>query len=408
MHSRSLDLVPPAGEIWAVTGTDAATRSDWCARLARSDEWCDAASLLSFAAHAGFAQATGWPQARYYEESGDTVAEFLSFDSVYEVNPYEVGAKLPETRRAYKERLARLVRLTDVRKFLKSPLISLSNGETRRVLLTRALAKNPKLLILDDPAAGLDPSQREKLKAILTALAKRKLAILIACRHTDELPSCVTKAIHLGRRGAAKCISLTQSFRLHVINKKPSNATPSKHKCHVPALTSSPAVVEIRDLSLSYGSRKLFDHFNWVVRKGERWILRGENGSGKTTLFALITGDSPWAYAADVRVFGEERGNGVALGEIRARIGAVSPEMQAYLGYSATELIDAALAQSPELLLLDEPFMNLDAREARAAGRQIAAFLRKHPETTAILICHRSDEAPTLFDHELDLNALKS
>lgn len=388
-------------------GTDAAMRSDWCARLARSDEWCEAASLLSFAAHAGFAQATGWPQARYYEESGETVAEFLSFDSVYDINPYEVGAKAPETRRAYKERLARLVRLTDVRKFLKSPLISLSNGETRRVLLTRALAKNPKLLILDDPAAGLDPTQREKLKAILSALAKRKLAILIACRHTDELPSCVTKAIHLGRGGTVKCYSLTHS---RLINKtKPKKARYDYlHRHRAPALTLSPAVVEIRDLSLTYGTRKLFSHFNWVVRKGERWILRGENGSGKTTLFALITGDSPWAYAADVRVFGEARGNGVALEEIRSRIGAVSPEMQAYLGYSATELIDAALARTPELLLLDEPFMNLDAHEARAAGRRIAAFLRKHPKTTAILICHRSDEAPALFDHELDLNALKS
>ena len=394
--------MPPAGEIWAVTGVDATRRSDWCARLARSDEWCEKASLLSFAAHAGFAQATGWPQARYYEESGETVAEFLSFDSVYDINPYEVGAKAPETRRAYKERLARLVRLTDVRKFLKSPLISLSNGETRRVLLTRALAKRPKLLILDDPAAGLDPTQREKLKAILTALAKRKLAILIACRHTDELPSCVTKAIHLGRGGAAKSITLTVSRSRNLID------TRIIHNRRALTPTNSPAVVEIRDLSLNYGTRKLFSHFNWVVRKGERWILRGENGSGKTTLFAFITGDSPWAYAADVRVFGEARGNGVALEEIRSRIGAVSPEMQAYLGYSATELIDAALARNPELLLLDEPFMNLDAREARAAGCRIAAFLRKHPETTAILICHRSDEAPALFDRELDLNTLKS
>ncbi len=403
MHSRTLELLPQAGEIVAVTGSDAAIRSAWCHKLALSDDWRDSAALLSFAGHARFAQATGWPQARYYEEGGETVADFLSYEEVYEINPYEVGAKAPETKRAFKERLARLVRLTDVRKFLERPLISLSNGETRRVLLTRSLAKNPKLLILDDPAAGLDPTQREKLKAILSALAKRGLAILIACRHTDEVPAGVKTAIHLDCRGRAK---LTPFKPLVLPAKTKVAPLPKAHKPKV--VNAAPAVVEIHDLSLSYGSRQLFNHFNWVVRKGEHWILRGENGSGKTTLFALITGDSPWAYAADVRVFGHARGNGVALSEIRARIGAVSPEMQAYLGYSARELVNMALATKPELLLLDEPFMNLDPREAKVVARQITNYLCKKPQTTAILICHRADEAPRLFDHELDLNELKN
>lgn len=399
MHTGTLDLLPPAGEIRAVTGPDADVRSDWCRRLAQSDEWADSAALLSFAAHAGFAQATGWPQARYYEEGGETVADFLSYEEVYGINPYEVGAKPPETKRAFKERLARLVRLTDVRKFWERPLISLSNGETRRVLLTRALAKNPKLLILDDPAAGLDPAQRAKLKDVLQALAKRGLAILMACRHADEWPECVTRAVRLDKKGRASLVPFTPTP-----DEAPDASQAPARRAGRPS--GGPPVIEIRDLSLDYGGRWLFSHFNWTVRQGEHWVLRGENGSGKTTLFALITGDSPWAYAVDIKIFGLPRGNGVALSDIRSRIGAVSPEMQAYLGHSARELVDAALAKDPELLLLDEPFMNLDARTARTVGRQIAAYLRKHPKTTAVLICHRRDEVPPLFDHELDLNHL--
>ncbi|HBO99479.1 MAG TPA: hypothetical protein DD637_06560, partial [Verrucomicrobia bacterium] len=282
--------MPPAGEMRAVTGPDADVRSDWCRRLAQSDEWADSAALLSFAAHAGFAQATGWPQARYYEEGGETVADFLSYEEVYGINPYEVGAKPPETKRAFKERLARLVRLTDVRKFWERPLISLSNGETRRVLLTRALAKNPKLLILDDPAAGLDPAQRAKLKDVLQALAKRGLAILMACHHADEWPECVTRAVRLDKKGRASLVPFTPTP-----DEAPDASQAPARRAGRPS--GGPPVIEIRDLSLDYGGRRLFSHFNWTVRQGEHWVLRGENGSGKTTLFALITGDSPWAYA---------------------------------------------------------------------------------------------------------------
>ena len=67
--------------------------------------------------------------------------------------------------------------------------------------------------------------------------------------------------------------------------------------------------------------RKLFDNFSWTIRQGERWVLRGPNGSGKTTLMALITGDSPLAYANDVKVFGQPREPGHELHAIRRRIG---------------------------------------------------------------------------------------
>ena len=82
-----------------------------------------------------------------------------------------------------------------------------------------------------------------------------------------------------------------------------------------------------------------------------------------------------------------------------------SPEMQAYLGLSPDELLARALHGRHDLLLLDEPFTNLDARTARQAAHRIETYLRRHRDATAILICHRLDEAPRLFDHELNLDA---
>ncbi len=379
------------GEIWAVTGP--AARSAWCARLARLDERLDDTALLSFAQHAGAAQQTGWPQARYYEDEGKTVKEFLSYNDVWEVNPYEVGAKRPETRKAFKGRRERILRLLDLRKLEDRLVLALSNGETRRVLLARALAKGPKLLVLDDPAAGLDPKQRAKLKEIISALASRGVAVLMTYRHADELPTGVTRALAIGPDGHAKRAALPTA--------KPKAA---QKKRRAPKASRTESVVEISHLDLAYGRHVLFRDFSWTVRRGERWILRGENGSGKTTLMALVTGDSPRAYAADIKVFGIPREVGARLSDIRARIGMVGAEMQAYLGKSPLELLDEALAKNPELLILDEPFMNLDQADAKKAGRRLGAYLKAHPRTTAILICHRDDEAPACFNRELDLN----
>jgi ABC-type polar amino acid transport system ATPase subunit len=100
------------------------------------------------------------------------VAEFLSFNAVYEVIPFAIGVRYPETRKAYRQRLAFIVRLLNLQKLKDHQVIALSNGETRRVLLARALAKKPKLLVLDDPTAGLDTHQCAKLRDVVAALAK--------------------------------------------------------------------------------------------------------------------------------------------------------------------------------------------------------------------------------------------
>lgn len=388
------------GEIWAVAGSSPARRSEWCARIV--NDWEDAgegAALLNFAQHAKEAQSVGWTQARYYGVDGRTVGEFLSFNSVYDVNPFEVGARHPETRRAYRERMDFIMRLLDVRRFMRHAVISLSNGEMRRVLFARALARNPKLLVLDDPAGGMDAGQRARLRDIVAALAKGGMAVIFAYRYADELPPGVTKWLKIGNDGSvARCVAA---------NVRPCGEGRSRSR-RQPFIDGegyriAPPVVEIGNLRMEVGGRQLFNGLSWTVRKGERWLLCGENGTGKTTLFALITGDSPFAYAADIRVFGVPRETGEELARTRRRMGLVSPEMQACLGLGPEALLDRALRARHDLLLLDEPFMNLDARDARRLARRIEAHLRANRDVTAILICHRREEAPRGFVREFNL-----
>ena len=76
----------------------------------------------------------------------------------------------------------------------------LSTGERRRVQIARALMPDPELLILDEPAAGLDVGARETLVADLGRLAglARPAAIVLVTHHVEEIPSGFGHALVLG------------------------------------------------------------------------------------------------------------------------------------------------------------------------------------------------------------------
>ncbi len=74
-------------------------------------------------------------------------------------------------------------------------LKSLSKGMKQRVSLARALVHDPTVLILDEPAAGLDPHARIELRELIVALAKRGKAILISSHILHELEEMVDDVI---------------------------------------------------------------------------------------------------------------------------------------------------------------------------------------------------------------------
>ncbi|NUP42403.1 MAG: ATP-binding cassette domain-containing protein [Streptomyces sp.] len=81
---------------------------------------------------------------------------------------------------------------------------TLSQGERGRVLIARALMPRPRLLLLDEPATGLDLAAREQLLDSLDALARDhpELATVLVTHHLEELPAGTTHALLL-REGRA-------------------------------------------------------------------------------------------------------------------------------------------------------------------------------------------------------------
>ena len=90
---------------------------------------------------------------------------------------------------------------------------TLSEGERKRALIARALMTDPELLLLDEPAAGLDLGAREDLVATLGALAADPIApaLVLVSHHVEEIPSSFTHVLMLrhGRVVAAGPIETT-------------------------------------------------------------------------------------------------------------------------------------------------------------------------------------------------------
>ncbi len=457
------------GEQWAVTGPNGSGKSLLAALLAGEAPLCGV--RLAFAedvedrvAMASFSQqqdqaSGGWLQARWHSLDADdslSVRTFLSYEGVNEINPFEVRGDETAARRSFARLLRGVSGLFRLGPLVERRMAQLSNGEMRRVLLARALLKSPRLLVLDDPFAGLDVEMRARLQAALDRLAREGLPLVLMVRHTDEMPSCVTHVLALKDLKIAG----VRKRRSPVPEDAPRAAVFPQDAPGPAAAPDAPTgepVIELRGVTVRYGRRTVLDRFDWTVRTGERWLVVGPNGSGKTTLLSLITGDNPSAYANDVRVFGHARAPGERLWPLRRRMGQVSPELQCYFDAGVTGLdavlsgrfnaeghvmrasaavrsearawlaelgvaeaahapfgllsagrqrlvlLARAMLPRPDLLLLDEPCLNLDTASRRLVLRALERLLRTRRDETVVCVAHRPDDVPRGFERVLRL-----
>ncbi len=353
----------------------------------------------------------------------------------------------------------------DIAHLLDRMIRHLSTGEARRVMLLRALASEPQLLILDEPFEGLDVASRESLVQLITQLVNDGQAlILLVNREADIAPFVTHLAVLRGGRvvlqGPRAALQASDAYREIVHAAVPSALIPppphGEHGETGDAAERFDPLLVMRACTVRYGDITQLSPFDWTLRAGDHTLIVGENGSGKSTLLQLITGDHPQCYVNDLHVFGYRRGSGESIWDIKRHIGLVSPALHRdhRVGASALEvvvsglydsiglyqrpspteldlarqwlelmrlsdaanrsfrdlsyglqrlvLIARALIKQPPLVILDEPTQGLDDDNRRRVLHFIEQ-LSGLSRTTLLFVSHRADEHLPLFRSRLTL-----
>ncbi|RDB20786.1 hypothetical protein Hypma_012311 [Hypsizygus marmoreus] len=221
-----------------------------------------------------------------------------------------------------------LVERMGLKDLLDLPLIALSNGQTRRARIIKAILSKPELLLLDEPLTGLDVQNRPTLLKILRSLhAARSPRVILGLRTQDPVPEWIT---HVALVNGGKVLTGPKEEMLSVATKigleanKPMISSTAK-------ATTSPSerklLVEMKNVNVKYGPRAVLKSINWEVRQGDRWHLQGTNGSGKTTLLSLLTGDHPQSYTQPHLHLHSLPRRRIPTPHLHSLTGLVSPEL---------------------------------------------------------------------------------
>jgi ABC-type multidrug transport system ATPase subunit len=112
-------------------------------------------------------------------------------------------------------RAAELIDLVDLAPLAEQPSRVLSRGQKQRLSLARALVHDPRVLLLDEPASGLDPAARHGLRVIVRRLADEGRTVIVSSHVLAELEEMADDAVFLeaGVTVSAERIAATRTVR---------------------------------------------------------------------------------------------------------------------------------------------------------------------------------------------------
>ena len=339
----------------------------------------------------------------------------------------------------------------------KRRFLTLSYGERRLVLLARALASRPKLLLLDELLNGLDEMNHKRALRWLEGTPRARMPWVLSSHRIEDVPVSATHALVLEKGRVVYSGAVRRAPLRRWLSREHDDAAPLVSK-PMPGRVRGrkpPFLVRLTHASVYLDEHQALRNISLEVLPGQCWVIHGRNGSGKTTLLRTLYGDHGVAVGGRIERVGIEPG--VPLEVFKRRVGLVAPHLQAdhpqYLtvaavvqsgrhssiglndpptaadraaarrsmeffglsGFASRSLRELSYGQlrrvlfarawirHPDLLLLDEAFAGVDGPTRRS--------LKSHVETmvadgaAVVMTTHHRPEWPDCVTHELELVA---
>jgi len=207
-----------------------------------------------------------------------------------------LGTKLALTEeRILSEQAAGLLRAVGYERDPNEPAKRLAFGALRQIEVARTLMSTPRILLLDEPTAGLTGAEIARLAAMLRAVRDERGVTILLVEHNVPfvfgLCNVVT-AMHEGARiasGSPVEIRVNEAVVESYLG--PHHGEPRKSEPIQAQTGEVTRILDVRELTSGYGSTTIIRDASLHVGTGEIVALLGRNGAGKTTLLNSILGD---------------------------------------------------------------------------------------------------------------------
>ncbi|MDR1700618.1 MAG: ABC transporter ATP-binding protein [Lachnoclostridium sp.] len=220
----------------------------------------------------------------------------------------QVGEMLALHEKISKEERQKRVRemfahvgLEDSIAFLRKYPHELSGGMRQRILIAMAMICKPMLLIVDEPTTALDSFTSEQILDLIKKLNLEFKTAVLFISHDIKLVRRFCNYVLVMENGEIIEHGDAEEIFLHPQKQYTKNllaALPSADR-RVKTTKKTKEILEIKELSVSYGEKKVVDSVSFRMIEGEVLGIMGKSGCGKSTLSQAIAGLLPFEGKAE-------------------------------------------------------------------------------------------------------------